>query len=64
MKMLRKLFNRMLLNIDFHLFSKVAYNIGYNDALKEVAKIVHEEKYPEYLQDELIKFLIDKEIKL
>lgn len=61
--MLRKLFNRMLLNIDFHLFSKVAYNIGYFDALKEVANIVHESKYPEYLEDDLIKFLNNKGVK-
>ena len=62
--MLRKLFVDMLLKSDFHLFTKVAYNIGYTDALKDVAKIAHDAKYPEYLEEDLINFLIDKGVKV
>ena len=54
----------MLLKSDFHLFTKVAYNIGYTDALKDVAKIAHDAKYPEYLEEDLINFLIDKGVKV
>lgn len=62
--MLRKLFVDMLLNVDFHLFSKVAYNIGYIDALREVANIVHNAQYPEYLEEDIVEFLNDKGVKV
>ena len=62
--MVRKLFVDLLLKADFHLFSKVAYNIGYIDALREVANIVNGAKYPECLEEDVIEFLNDKGVKV
>lgn len=62
--MIRKLFVDMLLKADFHLFSKVAYNMGYIDALREVANIVNGAGYPEYLEEDIIEFLNDKGVNV
>ena len=62
--MVRKLFVDMLLKADFHLFSKVAYNIGYIDALREIAHIVNDSKYPEYLEEDIVEFLNNKGVKV
>lgn len=42
----------------------IAYNNGFNDALRAAAKIAREAKYPEYLEEDLINFLNDKGVKL
>ena len=61
--MIRKLFVNMIFKSDYHLFSKVAYNMGYHNALREVRDIVRNAKYPEYLEEDLIEYLNEKGFK-